>query len=163
MARNDPQLNLRLPSDLKQKLEEAAANNNRTLTAETVDRLISSFSTGSNPENLLFLMARMEMRTAEAELDLIRLKLMLTEVTDSLEGAVKLLSSEPFNSLNPHIIDSWKFSIQWAHRHLRDTGEFSGTMKELEAAERKKVDEYAVAIEKVGKILDETAHEKKKL
>jgi hypothetical protein len=44
MARNDPQLNLRLPAELKQQLEVAAKVNNRTVTAETVARLQRTFA-----------------------------------------------------------------------------------------------------------------------
>ena len=43
MARNDPQMNLRLPVELKEQIEDAAAQNNRTLTAEVVGRLQESF------------------------------------------------------------------------------------------------------------------------
>ena len=44
MARTDPQVNFRIPADLADRLKEAAAANNRTLTAELVHRLESSFS-----------------------------------------------------------------------------------------------------------------------
>lgn len=37
--RDDPQLRVRIPSELKNKLEEKARLNKRTLTAEIVDRL----------------------------------------------------------------------------------------------------------------------------
>jgi hypothetical protein len=47
MARNDPQLNLRLPAALKQQIEEAAKANNRTVTAETVARLQRTFANAS--------------------------------------------------------------------------------------------------------------------
>lgn len=46
MSRDDPQLNLRLPSELKSKLELSAKNNNRSLNAETVIRLARSFENG---------------------------------------------------------------------------------------------------------------------
>jgi len=36
-------MNLRLPVELKEQIEDAAAKNNRTLTAEVVDRLQQSF------------------------------------------------------------------------------------------------------------------------
>lgn len=39
MAREDPQVNIRLPVELKQRLEEAATSHNRSLTAEVVARL----------------------------------------------------------------------------------------------------------------------------
>lgn len=47
MARTDPQLNLRLPGPLKAGIEDAARVNNRTITAEVVDRLNRSFAVPS--------------------------------------------------------------------------------------------------------------------
>lgn len=43
MSREDPQLRIRLPSDLKEKIEEAAKSNNRSMNAEIVQRLDASF------------------------------------------------------------------------------------------------------------------------
>jgi len=43
MARNDPQMNLRVPMELKEKIETAALNSGRTITAEAVIRLEQSF------------------------------------------------------------------------------------------------------------------------
>ena len=43
MARTDPQVNLRMPAELKDRLDEAAELNKRSLTAETVARLEASF------------------------------------------------------------------------------------------------------------------------
>lgn len=43
MTREDPQMKLRLPPDLKDRLTEAAAANNRSLNAEVVSRLQESF------------------------------------------------------------------------------------------------------------------------
>ena len=43
MARNDPQVNLRMPADLKDRLDAAAEENKRSLTAEVVARLEESF------------------------------------------------------------------------------------------------------------------------
>ena len=94
MARTDPQLNLRLPADLKDMLEGAATKNNRTLTAETVDRLITSFEAGSSPASLRFLMTRMEMRAAEAELDAIQARMLISELMLSLRHAVLLFTQE---------------------------------------------------------------------
>lgn len=45
MARQDPQVNFRIPADLKARLEEAAQRNNRTITAELVSRLERTFAT----------------------------------------------------------------------------------------------------------------------
>lgn len=43
MARNDPQINVRLPVELKERLEEEAKSNNRSFKAEVVARLQASF------------------------------------------------------------------------------------------------------------------------
>jgi len=43
MARNDPQMNLRVPMELKERIEKAALDNGRTITAEAVYRLEQSF------------------------------------------------------------------------------------------------------------------------
>ena len=43
MARNDPQMNLRVPMELKENIEKAALDNGRTITAEAVYRLEQSF------------------------------------------------------------------------------------------------------------------------
>lgn len=43
MSREDPQLKIRLPVDLKVKIEAAAQRANRTLNAEVVSRLAGSF------------------------------------------------------------------------------------------------------------------------
>lgn len=45
MARSDPQLNFRIPLELREKLESAAKENNRSLTGELVARLEQSFET----------------------------------------------------------------------------------------------------------------------
>lgn len=44
MSRSDPQVNFRMPAELKAKLEEAAARNKRSTTAEIVSRLEESFA-----------------------------------------------------------------------------------------------------------------------
>lgn len=43
MARNDPQMNLRVPMELKENIEKSALDNGRTITAEAVYRLGQSF------------------------------------------------------------------------------------------------------------------------
>lgn len=44
MAREDPTIYMRIPQDLKDALDAAAADNRRSLTAEVVARLQQSFS-----------------------------------------------------------------------------------------------------------------------
>jgi hypothetical protein len=43
MARTDPQINLRVPADLKKKIELIAIENSRSINAEVVQRLEQSF------------------------------------------------------------------------------------------------------------------------
>ncbi|EDZ5087522.1 Arc family DNA-binding protein, partial [Salmonella enterica] len=45
MSREDPQMKVRLPADLKEKLEVAAKENKRSMNAEVVHRLKESFET----------------------------------------------------------------------------------------------------------------------
>ncbi len=51
MARNDPQMNLRVPMELKEKIEKAALDNGRTITAEAVYRLEQSFENPATDPN----------------------------------------------------------------------------------------------------------------
>jgi len=52
MARTDPQVNFRIPESLLERIKAAAAESNRTVTAELVSRLESSFNgTGAGPES----------------------------------------------------------------------------------------------------------------
>ncbi|WP_321905109.1 Arc family DNA-binding protein [Paraburkholderia tropica] len=50
MARNDPQVNIRMPQALKEKLEAASAEMNRSLNGEIIDRLEASFETAQGVE-----------------------------------------------------------------------------------------------------------------
>lgn len=43
MARTDPQINIRIPAELKEQIEAAAAAKKRSMIAEIVDRLEVSF------------------------------------------------------------------------------------------------------------------------
>lgn len=49
MARTDPQLNIRCPQELRDKLEQAANNKKRSLTSEVVSRLEESFEPSLPP------------------------------------------------------------------------------------------------------------------
>jgi hypothetical protein len=44
MARDEPQINLRIPAALKERLDKASEGNKRSLTAEVVSRLEESFA-----------------------------------------------------------------------------------------------------------------------
>lgn len=45
MSRDDPQMKIRLPAELKARIEESSTANNRTMNAEIVARLVASFAT----------------------------------------------------------------------------------------------------------------------
>lgn len=51
MARHDPQVNFRIPAELKEQLDQSAKDNNRTLTSELVTRLTDSFSGNISDDN----------------------------------------------------------------------------------------------------------------
>jgi len=50
MARTDPQLNIRIPAELKAALDAVAAENKKSTTAEIVSRLQASFYDAGNGE-----------------------------------------------------------------------------------------------------------------
>lgn len=52
MARNEPQVNLRIPAELKESLEELSETNKRSLTAEIVARLTTSIKPEDDAEDL---------------------------------------------------------------------------------------------------------------
>jgi Arc-like DNA binding domain len=48
MARDDPQVNLRIPADLKDRLDRASEKHKRSLTAEVVARLEETFESNKD-------------------------------------------------------------------------------------------------------------------
>mgnify|MGYP001766224447 CR=1 FL=1 len=53
MAREDLHFRLRIPEALKERIEAAAASNNRSMTAEIISRLERSFEVEDEWENTL--------------------------------------------------------------------------------------------------------------
>ncbi len=70
MARDDPQVNFRIPADLKAQLEIDAEANNRTLTAEIVSRL-------RGPSSVESFKAQMEKTTLELHYQIARMGLQM--------------------------------------------------------------------------------------
>lgn len=62
MARSDPQLNFRIPVELRDKLDAAARENNRSLTGELIARLERTFSDAPavNGVSMMELFAKLE-------------------------------------------------------------------------------------------------------
>lgn len=67
MARTDPQVNFRIPVELKDKLDNAAKENGRTITAELILRLEMTFEQDDQLKDLL---ARLE--SLENEVDALK-------------------------------------------------------------------------------------------
>ncbi|WP_241575029.1 Arc family DNA-binding protein [Rosenbergiella nectarea] len=53
MSREDPQLRIRLPTDLKEKIEKSAKQNSRSMNSEIVNRIESTFFNHASPDVLL--------------------------------------------------------------------------------------------------------------
>ncbi|CNG22785.1 Arc family DNA-binding protein [Yersinia enterocolitica] len=53
MSREDPQLRIRIPIELKEKIEESAKENSRSMNAEIVQRLNVSFLNEISPDELI--------------------------------------------------------------------------------------------------------------
>lgn len=156
MARTDPQLNLRLPAELKDKLEEAATNNNRTLTSETVDRLIASFEQPAKPAEIAFVLSRMEMRAAEAELDLSQMKSMLAEIYWSLKMAT-MIANMPAESQKQEIVKrlpDWESTLKDAEGYIgnpKDVKTISNELTDRLAAFTKAFDSSKIKYEMLNK------------
>jgi len=60
MARTDPQVNFRIPAELKDKLDNAAKENGRTLTAELILRLEMTFDNDDQVKDLLARVEKLE-------------------------------------------------------------------------------------------------------
>ncbi len=69
MARTDPQVNFRIPAELKDKLDNAAKENGRTLTAELILRLEMTFEQDDTIHDLSARIERLENEVASLEED----------------------------------------------------------------------------------------------
>lgn len=72
MARDELQVNFRMPAELKARLETAAKGANRTLTAEIVFRLEGSFQTSGEAASVSELEARVFSRAEGIFLDALK-------------------------------------------------------------------------------------------
>ena len=59
MARSDPQLNIRIPEQLKARVETAARESGRSVTAEILARLQQTFEPASSPTSFRSLVERL--------------------------------------------------------------------------------------------------------
>ena len=71
MARTDPQVNFRIPAELKDKLDDAAKENGRTLTAELILRLEMTFEHDDQVQDLLSRVDQLESQSQWLEKNLL--------------------------------------------------------------------------------------------
>lgn len=95
MARTDPQVNFRIPADLKNTIEQAAFKSHRTVTAEIVARLQQSFDqplkapTATESESLTLEEAKRQYHRAQTAV--YNSMMQLVAVRGELEDAVREL------------------------------------------------------------------------
>jgi hypothetical protein len=91
MARDDPQVNFRLPADLKARLEVDAVTNNRTLTAEIISRLQGPSPVESIKEHMAKTTFDLHYQFARFGLQTLRYaaQMVIAEASDELRGTLE--------------------------------------------------------------------------
>jgi hypothetical protein len=87
MARSDPQVNIRMPADLKEKLEAVLPETNRSLNAEIVHRLESSFL--HNPEVIDRQLRLTQFEGAAERVNTLSLATLLKKISEELGPSLK--------------------------------------------------------------------------
>ncbi|MGB3290929.1 MAG: Arc family DNA-binding protein [Burkholderiaceae bacterium] len=118
MARTDPQVNFRMPQNLRDMLEDAAKENKRTLTAEIVARLEHSFELPDKLDSVMAAFKSMDAAYQEgddiasrlievfnAQVDLSKLQQAiidkLMKERESSQEPVEHVSGQPLTSADP--------------------------------------------------------------
>jgi hypothetical protein len=70
MARDDPQINIRMPAALKARLEDAALDLGRSVTAEIVARLEQSFLGPKHPPQIIIRLEALRQGTPSVDMPL---------------------------------------------------------------------------------------------
>ncbi|RUV33398.1 Arc family DNA-binding protein, partial [Mesorhizobium sp. M7A.F.Ca.MR.148.00.0.0] len=70
MAREDPQINIRMPASLKLRLEDAALELGRSVTAEIVSRLEQSFVGPKHPPQIIIRLEALKPGTPSVDMPL---------------------------------------------------------------------------------------------
>jgi hypothetical protein len=92
MARDDPQINVRMSAQLKAALEAAATESGRSLTAEIVGRLEQSMIGAKHPPNII---VRLEALQPGARIVDVPLGTFLETMAQSLRENIATVSSAP--------------------------------------------------------------------
>lgn len=85
MARTDPQINIRMPAKLKESIEAAAVENNRSATSEIVARLEQSMLGPKHPPNII---VRLEALPYGSEVQEISLGTFFENFSRTVRGSV---------------------------------------------------------------------------
>lgn len=91
MARQDTQINVRIPEQLKAQLDEAAAANRRSLTAEVAQRLQDSFNGADPGPEIDYLLKKLAGKEAAADVGMHALRMRAASLAYLLEMAMELL------------------------------------------------------------------------
>ncbi|WP_318392399.1 Arc family DNA-binding protein [Enterobacter sp.] len=103
MSREDPQLRIRLPAELKEKIEQSAKVNNRSMNAEIVTRLNLSYLIDSDkglltdlaePKSFVDALGEHTRSVLEVELPALIDKLSRQVMTDEYQQKLKSLARE---------------------------------------------------------------------
>jgi hypothetical protein len=134
MARNDPQVNLRMPEALKTALDTAAQGNNRSLTAEIVARLETSFEIPADFD-LKPVIARYERDLSSAELEAASNAIRTTFVAEALLAVTSAMPPKATLPGNPHNMtaEEWRsFAAAMVEQGKGPTRRLRQLMKEAE-------------------------------
>lgn len=160
VTRDSDKFMLRFPDGMRDKIAELAKANNRSMNAEIIARLQNSEQAHS--PDLAFLLARMEMRAAEAELDNIELKAMLSEAAWCLKAALlsfapdELASSEKLRER----VAEWSESVVAAMRYA---GEFAEPDTDTLRLGEQKANELSDATRRAQEALNELRKKRNEL
>lgn len=144
MARTDPTIYMRLPEDLKETLDKAAAENKRSLTAEVVARLEQSFSGAASDASINALALRLAETELELRTNALESKVRLMDAHYAAESAIELAE---FNRSKGYEIPLEEKTLDHIKVIYRDADEdlnaqtaedFNETIKELEAAKERR-------------------------
>jgi Arc-like DNA binding domain len=91
MTREDPQMKIRLPAEMRDRIAAAAEASGRSMNAEIIARLEASFSGGGDNASLLATIARLNLDVALGEMEKQGLKADAANLAISLQQAADLL------------------------------------------------------------------------